>query len=465
MKKKIKRLASCVATVCLTAVFLSALTNLTERKASDQKYADFFSQKADFDVLFMGTSHVLNAVFPMELWYDYGIVSYNFGGHGNEVATTYWVMENALEQTTPKVVVIDCLAVEKQQKSSEVFSFLHLSLDAFPLNLTKIKAVWDLLDDPVTEQRIAEGKAVKSKSSEPRTKIGLLWDFAVYHSRWNDLGREDFVSAPSLEKGAESRIAVARGKLDRIPRDQKMKPGTTGDRYLRKMIEDCQRRGIDVILTYLPFPAEKYRQKTANYIYDVAEEYGVDYLNFLDLDVIDYQTDLYDEASHLNPSGARKITDYFGRWLTEHYGIPDRREDPEYASWHGDYDQYAAMKNRNLTERKDLYEYLMLLKGDDLEIRMDIRNGDLFRDEWILDQLANLGADRDSLSPETSSIFIRNRGRDVEIKGVDESGPSEEDGADLQIDVWRGEDQIDSASFSYGYDPETGHIAVSSVER
>ena len=176
-------------------------------------------------------------------------------------------------------------------------------------------------------------------------------------------------------------------------------------------------------------------------------------------------TDLYDEASHLNPSGARKITDYFGRWLTEHYGIPDRREDAEYASWHGDYDQYAAMKNRNLTERKDLYEYLMLLKGDDLEIRMDIRNGDLFRDEWILDQLANLGVDRDSLSPETSSISIRNRGRDVEIKGPAESGPSEEDGADLRIDVWRGEDRIDSASFSYGYDPETRHIAVSSVER
>jgi hypothetical protein len=61
-----------------------------ERKASDFKYANFFEQDEDFDVLFFGTSHVINGIFPMELWNDYGIVSYNFGGHGNEIATSYW---------------------------------------------------------------------------------------------------------------------------------------------------------------------------------------------------------------------------------------------------------------------------------------------------------------------------------------------------------------------------------------
>jgi hypothetical protein len=61
-----------------------------ERKSSDFKYADYFEQDEDFDVLFFGTSHVINGIFPMELWNDYGIVSYNFGGHGNEIATSYW---------------------------------------------------------------------------------------------------------------------------------------------------------------------------------------------------------------------------------------------------------------------------------------------------------------------------------------------------------------------------------------
>lgn len=115
MRKGIKAVISCIITVSLTVCFLFHLTDLMERKSSDVKYSDFFKQDEDFDVLFMGSSHVINAVYPMELWDDYGIVSYNFGGHANQMPTTYWVMENALEYTNPKVVVIDCclLAGEK----------------------------------------------------------------------------------------------------------------------------------------------------------------------------------------------------------------------------------------------------------------------------------------------------------------------------------------------------------------
>lgn len=46
------------------------------------------------------------------------------------------------------------------------------------------------------------------------------------------------------------------------------------------MIEDCQDRGIEVVLTYLPFSAAPVQQMTANYIYDIAEEYNVGYINF-----------------------------------------------------------------------------------------------------------------------------------------------------------------------------------------
>lgn len=71
------------------------MDGIVARKDSYFKYEPFFKQEENFDVLFMGTSHVLNAVYPMELWNDYGIVSYNFGGHGNYLPTTYCIMKNA----------------------------------------------------------------------------------------------------------------------------------------------------------------------------------------------------------------------------------------------------------------------------------------------------------------------------------------------------------------------------------
>ena len=186
MKKHMNNIIGCIVTLCLTIIILGKITDMVERKDSDEKYADFFEQDADFDVLFMGTSHVMNGVYPMELWNEYGIVSYNFGGHANQMATTYWVMENALDYTTPEVVVIDCLACSSQWKCTDIFSYVHQSMDAFPLSTTKIKAVNDLLDDENMDEAIKEG--VARENSEPRTKIGLQWNYSVYHSRWNELG-------------------------------------------------------------------------------------------------------------------------------------------------------------------------------------------------------------------------------------------------------------------------------------
>lgn len=143
----IRRIAACLVTVSLLWGCLAGLTDLLERKSSDFKYEPFFAQREDFDVLFFGTSHVINGVFPMELWKDYGIVSYNFGGHGNAIATSYWVMKNALDHTRPELVVIDGLGLAGMTKTSLGFSQVHLSMDAFPFSLTKWSGARDLLDD------------------------------------------------------------------------------------------------------------------------------------------------------------------------------------------------------------------------------------------------------------------------------------------------------------------------------
>ena len=65
---------------------------------------------------------------------------------------------------------------------------------------------------------------------------------------------------------------------------------------------------------------------------------------FFAMDTVDYQTDMHDPDSHLNPSGARKITDYMGRLLSQQYKIPDQRNNPEYQSWYEDAEQYRQEK-------------------------------------------------------------------------------------------------------------------------
>ena len=436
----VKNIIGVVMTVVLVVLMLSKLTTLMEAKRSVEKYADFFEQEEDFDVLFFGTSHVINAVYPMELWNDYGIVSYNFGGHANNIPTSYWVMRNALEYTNPKLVVIDCLKLSNETKiATDSFSYAHLSMDVFPTSLTKIQGILDLMKDDAMEKYLA--KNPETEDEEERTIIGLLWDFSVYHSRWSELTSEDFEIEKNLEKGAESRINVVRGQLDKIDSSSKTADGRTGEKYLRKMIEYCQDNDIEVLLTFLPFPAAEYQQKEANRVYDIAEEYGVNYLNFLDMDIINYDTDLYDENSHLNPSGARKVTDYLGNYISTHYDVEDRSGDTAYESWYDDYEEYTELKNTNLSSQKKLINYLMLLSGDSLDADIKIANEKIYKDEWMAALLDNI---------ENADIYF-----------------DDDDNADygMKITVKRDGKIIDEVTFNYSYDGTTQSVNATSAIR
>lgn len=498
--KKAVRILGCFFTVCLTIGLLVPLTNLTERKSSDSKYADFFRDR-DYDVLFMGSSHVINGVFPMELWNEYGITSYNFGGHSNYLPTTYWVMENALDYVTPEVIVIDCLMLSSDLKGTGTFSYLHQSLDAFPLSLKKIKAVWDLLDDPAFEKKESAGNT--GKREEPRTRIGLLWDFSVYHSRWNELTKDDFMPSSNKEKGAESRIAVVPAELKKIDPDIVTEPDHVGETYLCKMIESCQKRGINVVLMYLPFPASEIQQADANAVYDIAEDFGVPYINFLDLEgIIDYQTDLSDENSHVNPSGARKITSYLGQFLAEQYNLRDKRNEPDYSYWNTDYKKYEALKKKNLVKQEDMVKYLMLLSGDNTDTVFYVQNKDIFHNKLIMDLLRNTGINTDELNGNTDFILVNNQKKEaVVLDNFTEEGSTEktifgdvavsrikneEEGTDslvlavnnqeririeensnpgMQINVYRHGDLVDSVYFVYTVNPSTTKIKTLSVAR
>lgn len=417
-RRKFKIACSCIITIGLLAVTLKYLTDLMELKTADSRFTPFFEQDEDFDVLFMGSSHVVLSIYPMELWDKYGIISYNMGGYGERIPTTYWVMENALEQTDPKLVVVDCAYLFAEVKTDAGFFYnVHNTFDALPLNSVKLSAIYDLLDDPEADKELqewTEGEVNK------RSGIELWWDYSIYHNRWNELSEDDFAVPYNKAKGAEFSVDVAIPiTVTKIPADQKLEGETTGVRYLRKMIEDCQAREIEVLLIYLPFPAEEKRQMYANRLYDIAEEYSVNYINFLDMDVVDYNTDCFDANSHLNPSGGHKVTEYIGQYIKEHYDIADQRNNPAYDGWYEDYGEWIEYKIDNLKETEQLDSYLMLLADQKFEVEIEINNPEIIEDEYYVRLLKNAGIDKEEY------IAIVEMGNDYD----------EEDNPDARITV------------------------------
>lgn len=352
-RKRIIRAVSVLFTASLVLAGLFFFARVTRRTDSDFKTDPFFEESTDVDVLFLGTSHVINGIFPMQLWRDYGYTSYNLGGHGITIATSYWILRNAVQYHRPKVAVLDVSLAESEYlaPSSE---WAHDSLDCFPLTKTKALAVQDLYPDDREAQR------------------ELLCPFVLYHSRWSELTGKSVVQAftgieTTTEKGAESRIAVSapgEGRETLIPENQAREVDTPGTQYIRKFVSFCRENDIEPVLVNVPYPATVDEQEAANGIARLAEELSVPYLNLQYASLVDFDTDLYDPDAHLNPSGARKVTDCLGAWLLENTDLADHRGDPAYASWDADYAAYRAFLRENITAYAGFAVNLMLLNNE-----------------------------------------------------------------------------------------------------
>lgn len=369
--KKIIRAAVFTAGLCL---IVCKLSDIMELKNSRQMYSDFYETEENFDVLFLGTSHVSNGILPLELWNDYGIASYNMSGHGNQLATTYWVLKNALDYTEPKLVFVDCSYLGEDAKTSLVsMNQTHIALDSIPFSINKIKMVNDLFDN-------AEDKAE------------FLSDFIIYHGRWSELTKDDFDWTKLSFKGAAPGYEVAVPQVvEKVDEEQKSDPNVNGVVYLRKIIEECQEDGIDVVLTYLPFPAAADKQKESHLANDIAKEYDIPYINFLTMDVTDMDTDCQDPDSHLNISGARKVTDYLGSYIMDNYDIQDHRQDAEYAAWNDEYDNYSLSMTEYLKAQTELKNELMLLANENISTCVYVNgNSPVLADSQTLELIQNV---------------------------------------------------------------------------
>ena len=371
--KLLKALIFCILLICI----VSYTDDILERKTAIKDTGAFFNEKEGVEVLFLGTSHVMDAVYPMELWNDYGITSHNFGGENNTIALDYWMLKNALVYSKPKVVVLDCSAWEKYDVKVYSVDLMHKQVDAFPLNRSKIDMLNDLLDNW-------------------NDRLQFIWNFSLYHNRWSELTDDDFQSKASLvdelNRGSMlmPKVAVP-ASYPKVDKNDKLEQNTIGAEYLRKIIEECQSEDIDILLTYLPFPAPEMRQMEANTIYDVASEYNINYVNFLDLDVVNYVTDFHDANSHVNAAGGRKITDYLGEYITTNYDVTDHRQDPDYTSWNENYNDYMEYKISELKKQQELDRYFTMLTDKNLSccVYMNERVGSSC-DERMKELIANI---------------------------------------------------------------------------
>jgi len=396
MKKQLKPIISVLMCITLIVLFFIRINNFLISKVSYAKNADFYNYEDDYDILFLGSSHMIMGVSPMELWNDFGITSYNLATFGQRIPLDYWVLKNALAYNRPQLVVIDVYAIGRDESYLEIdISHTHEAFDSMPLSADKLRAIADILP----QERHME----------------FMFPFSYYHSCWNEIDASFWdESIPSIEKGATLDNPAAHGyaRLTQceapalVTATEKNQTETNGKYYLRKIIELCQENDIEVLLTAVPFVASTEKQVWINSAQDIADEYGINFYNMNVEDAyINYYTDMQD-SGHLNSSGAKKTTYALAKYLTEEYDLENKKGTEIASKWNEDYAKYTSYKIEWLKKQSSLDSYLMLLSQEPYVVVFEVTDSSIVSDTKYKYLFENLGVKTDDVSTSTNCIIV-----------------------------------------------------------
>ncbi|MBQ9359456.1 MAG: hypothetical protein IJT96_00300 [Lachnospiraceae bacterium] len=396
-KKLINPIIEVLLTIALLAVMVIGLSRLVENKSGYKKYNEFYKYNDEYEVLFFGSSHMMNAVLPMELWKKYGIKSYNIGNGAETIPVTYHVIRNALDYSEPKIIVMDLFYAYSDRLPTEISKELpHPFFDMVPLSKNKKEAIYDLFDDE-------------------QDRWSYLFDFSIYHSRWNELTKEDFYYADDGLGGASILLTSYAPKAAdqdlQEPHDMASKPKA----YLKKIKELCDERGIRLICVMNPYALWQ-ESMTCNINFEKEmSELGIEFIDLRDSGIVDIYADSADNM-HINLCGERKVNDFYGEYLTE-TGLLSTSPSVTEDKWNERYAVYIQRKADALSACEDCESLLTDLNDPDFVFDITLRSEAKLTDTMkrMLDNaeaFENVSVITDDDADEDITIRIRDKDSD-----------------------------------------------------
>lgn len=319
-----------IATAVIIVIGASRILLLKSEDGINQFQAFYKQPENSIDVIFSGSSKVYCDISTGVLWDNYGITAFDLGGAEAPSWVSYYQLKEALKTQKPKVICYEVSVAAMYSMLTQANNWASDNSYGMKWNKNRI----DLI-------RV---------NSEEKDFYLRLNPFNIMHGRYKDLDENDFTNVRNSVnyKGFDPRKAVIEMETPDIDGITEETPCTEKeDRYIRKIIELARDENIPIMLFASPYEVTEEEQRILNYISNIAEEEGVEYIDFnrkYDEIGLDFSSDIAD-GGHLNYSGNYKFTDYIGSILREKYDIPDHRGDGKYLSW--DWDSAIQNYERN----------------------------------------------------------------------------------------------------------------------
>lgn len=279
------------------------------------KIPDFYKEK-EWDVLFFGTSQGYCTFSPAVLE-EHGLSSYNRSRQQQPINYTYYYIKDALDNSDVDVIVLETYGLTYWE-GHDVFSDESVrdsSLNDMRYSWIKYQAVTECVDK--------------------EAQIGYLFPLDKYHSNWEKL---DYSSVSALWNDITERYYKEKSDRGFYGWEDVQECGYLPEellnsevrrelfelnlRYLNLIYEECRKTDTKLVLARAPLPCETYIIECMNTLEDWAKLHQVDFINYMDLTEeigLDWSKDSLDGGTHLNVSGAQKVSEHMAVYLQQNY--------------------------------------------------------------------------------------------------------------------------------------------------
>ncbi len=267
----------------------------------------FSLPKNSLDYVVIGNSNAVEGFSPLDIWNGFGYAGYTCGEPWQNTAGSYYMLRTILKTQSPKVVILDT--------------------------------------DTLYERK----STFSSLENDFSIAVQHYYSVFRYHNYWKKLGFSDFLMKENYTwhhvdygHAVLTKINAYNGSKYMASTDRVQKMTPQMEYYLDKITNLCRDRGITLVLVSIPSPTY-WSMAQHNAVAKYAEDHGLNYLD-LNLNYQDYglnwATDTRDRGEHLNCYGARKVSLYLGKYISENYRLSGHAGDPAYDVWNKDYASY-----------------------------------------------------------------------------------------------------------------------------
>lgn len=272
----------------------------------------FLEKDNSVDVVALGNSNFYCALDPTYVWEGYGIPMYVWGEPSHRIFEIEHDLKKLFKHQSPKLVFIEASCLMREKSSVNAMN-------------QKVKA-----DVASVFEAVACHRNVKNFSPD---RLGE-WSFT---KRCRSKGYCLRTDTKAYTGGDWMKATDKKAVIPDVAR-----------RSLERCIRICQENGAEVVLLSIPSPND-WSMKRYNAVSRLAQELDVELLDLnmhMDEIGLDWTKDTCDEGHHMNYRGAKKNSEFLGKYLSEEKSLPDHSGEESYAQWERDCEEYAQARDQ-----------------------------------------------------------------------------------------------------------------------